>query len=125
MDKVVHFEIPASNLQRAKKFYKGIFGWKTQDIPEMKYVMVHTVAVGKDRMPKEKGAINGGMMKKNNIVKAPVVTIHVKNINLSLGKIKKMGGKVMMEKTSIGEMGSIAYFKDSEQNVIGLFEGMM
>jgi predicted enzyme related to lactoylglutathione lyase len=35
MGKVVHFEIPADNLQRAKKFYSTVFGWTMNDYPEM------------------------------------------------------------------------------------------
>ncbi len=31
MDKVVHFEIPVDDLDRAKKFYSSIFGWELQD----------------------------------------------------------------------------------------------
>ena len=35
MDKVVHFEVPADDVSRAKKFYSEYFGWQMQDIPEM------------------------------------------------------------------------------------------
>ena len=50
MDKVVHFEIPAKDLERAKKFYSTVFGWQLQQMgPEMgNYVMVRTVEVGDD-----------------------------------------------------------------------------
>lgn len=50
-NKVVHFEIPADDLDRAKKFYQSIFGWKIIDYPEMQYTIVQTVDVdlGKSR----------------------------------------------------------------------------
>lgn len=37
MDKVVHFEVPYDDLERAKKFYIDVFGWKIQSMPEMNY----------------------------------------------------------------------------------------
>ena len=61
MDKVVHFEIPFENKQRAMNFYAQSFGWQLQDMPEMNYVMANTVATGPDYRPTEPGAINGGL----------------------------------------------------------------
>ena len=37
LNRVIHFEIPADNLARAKKFYSTVFGWKINDYPEMQY----------------------------------------------------------------------------------------
>lgn len=126
MDKVVHFEIPADNLARAKKFYSSVFGWKTEDVPGMEYAMVHTVAVDqKTRMPKESGAINGGMMKRMAAVKAPVVTINVDDIDKAVQKVVKAGGKVVMKKQKVMDMGWNAYVKDSEGNVIGVWQNAM
>ena len=30
---VVHFEIPADNVERLSKFYKDVFGWKITKAP--------------------------------------------------------------------------------------------
>jgi uncharacterized protein len=124
MDKVVHFEIPANNMARAKKFYSTVFGWETEDVPGMTYTMVHTVAVGKNRMPKEVGAINGGMMKRGRAVRAPVVTISVSDIDKAMQKIVKSGGKIVMKKQKVMNMGYNAYVKDTEGNVIGVWQNM-
>lgn len=123
MDKVVHFEIPADDLARAKRFYSTVFGWKTEDVPGMEYAMAHTVAVDeKTRMPKEPGAINGGMMKRGAAVRAPVVTINVDDIDKAVQRVVKAGGKVVMEKQKVMDMGWNAYVKDSEGNVIGVWQ---
>jgi len=122
MDKIVHFEIPAVNLKRAKKFYVNAFGWQMNDVPEMNYVIVRTTESGKNGMPRKPGSINGGMMKRSKIVNAPVVTIDVYNIDASMKKLKKLGGKVVIGKQSIGKMGYIAYFKDTEGNILGLWQ---
>lgn len=122
MDKVVHFEIPADNLARAKKFYNTVFGWKMNEIPEMEYVMVGTVESNEDGMPKETGAINGGMLERQDPVKSPVITINVKNIDQAAEVIEKNGGKIVRPKMAVGDMGFAAYFKDTEGNVIGLWQ---
>lgn len=123
MDKVVHFEVPYDDLERAKKFYVDVFGWDIQSIPEMKYNIVRTVEVDEKQMPKEKGAINGGMYKRDEeSAKSPVIVIAVKNIDGSIEKINKLGGKVLKSKASIGQMGYYAQVIDTEGNIIGLWE---
>ena len=122
MDKVVHFEIPADNLARAKKFYNTVFGWKMNEIPEMEYVMVGTVESDENGIPKETGAINGGMLERQDPVKSPVITINVKNIDQAAEAIEKNGGKIVRPKMAVGDMGYAAYFKDTEGNVIGLWQ---
>jgi predicted enzyme related to lactoylglutathione lyase len=125
MDKVVHFEIPADDMARAKKFYSGVFGWKTEDVPGMEYSMVHTVAVDeKTRMPKQAGAINGGMMKRGAGFKTPVLTIDVADIDKALQKVEKAGGKVVKAKEKVMDMGWVAYFTDSEGNVTGVWQSI-
>jgi predicted enzyme related to lactoylglutathione lyase len=122
MDKVVHFEIPADNLARAEKFYSTVFGWKMNEMPEMDYVLVHTVESDETGMPKEPGAINGGMLKREEPVKSPVVTISVNSIDDAAKTIEKNGGKMIRPKMPVGDMGFAAYFKDTEGNVVGLWQ---
>ena len=122
MDKVVHFEVPVDDVERAEKFYNKVFGWKLNKVPEMNYTIIHTVDVDNKFMPKEVGAINGGMMKKTNEIKNPVITINVKNIDEAMNKIKEHGGKIIMDKFNVGDMGISAYFQDTEGNVLGLWQ---
>jgi len=123
LDKIVHFEIPADNLARAKKFYSTIFGWKMNEIPEMNYVLVGTTESDeKTGVPKEPGGINGGMLKREDPVKSVVVTISVKSIDQTAATIEKNGGKMIRAKMPVGDMGFAAYFKDPEGNVVGLWQ---
>ncbi|MCX6659012.1 MAG: VOC family protein, partial [Candidatus Bathyarchaeota archaeon] len=98
------------------------FGWKMNEIPEMEYVMVGTVESDEDGLPKETGAINGGMLERQDPVKSPVITINVKNIDQAAEAIEKNGGKLVRPKMAVGDMGYAAYFKDTEGNVIGLWQ---
>jgi uncharacterized protein len=122
MDKVQHFEIPAANFSRARKFYTDTFGWNVQDIPNMDYTMLHTGKTDKKGMIEEKGVINGGMMKKKWKLKHPIITITVPSIEESAVKINKNGGSMIIDKTAAGDMGFTAYFEDSEGNVMGLWQ---
>jgi hypothetical protein len=128
MDKVVHFEIPFDNLDRAKKFYSSIFGWELQDYQfpgGLTYTGIKTVPVDeKTHMPTEPGAINGGMTKRTRDVSAPIITIHVSSIEEYTRKIEAAGGKSVMPKQEVPDMGYYSYFIDSEGNVIGLWETM-
>lgn len=122
MDNVVHFEIPADDVVRAQKFYSTVFGWSMNSIPEMGYTMVSTVGADEKGMPKELGAINGGMLKRQAPVMSPVITINVVDIDETLKRIGKNGGQLVQGKQEVGDMGYAAYFKDSEGNVLGLWQ---
>lgn len=122
MNKVVHFEIPADDMERAQKFYKETFGWQVNNIPEMNYCIVNTVETDKKGMPKTPGAINGGMVKRDETGKHPVIVIKVPSIEEHIKKVEQAGGKVVMPTVPVGDMGFYARFRDTEGNIIGLWE---
>ena len=123
MDKVVHFEIPTDDLARAKEFYGSVFGWGLQTMEEMDYTIVMTAPVDEQtQMPTEPGAINGGMMKRSAETPNPVLTIGVDSVDDALKQVEAGGGSVVTPRTPIPGMGAFAYFKDTEGNVLGVFE---
>ncbi len=123
MDYVGHFEIPAKDLERSKKFYANVFSWHAHDILEMSYTMLHTVETDKDNMPQKMGAINGGMIsEEDNGGTNPVLVITVPSIDDYVKKIEEAGGKMVMPKTEVGDMGFYARFTDTEGVVMGIWE---
>jgi predicted enzyme related to lactoylglutathione lyase len=123
MDSVVHFEIPADDPTRASKFYTDAFGWNIMKYEgPMAYWMLGTTESDKNGTPKNPGSINGGMGKREGPLKSIVVTIMVDDIEKALTKVEKAGGKTVEKKQAVGDMGFAAYFKDSEGNVVGLFQ---
>ena len=123
MDKAVHFEIPFDDKNRAHEFYKKVFGWKLNEIPEMNYTIAHTVEVDDKMMPKEVGAINGGMYRRDNkSAKGPVIVMDVKSIDEYIEKVKEAGGEITRGKMAVGDMGFYAQVKDTEGNIIGIWE---
>ena len=122
---IVHFEIPADNVERAKEFYEKTFGWQIEkfEYPGEPYWAVRTVDVDKKMMPKTPGAINGGLMKRKDPRQPFMNYISVESIDKMSKKIKANMGKIIMPKQEIGKgMGWIAAFKDTEGNIVGLHQ---
>jgi uncharacterized protein len=121
-DKVVHFEIPADDLDRARAFYQDAFGWTINSIPELDYTTVETIPTNEMQVPTEPGAINGGMMRRQTEIPGPVITVGVDDVDSALRRVEQLGGKTVIGKTPVADMGFAAYFSDPEGNVLGLWE---
>lgn len=110
---IVHFEIPADDVERAKAFYEKTFGWEIQHMPEYNYFWVKA---------KNNGVgIDGGMLKRKNPGQVFTNYITVVSIDETLKMIVANGGKICMERTTIGG-GAIGLFQDPEGNMVGLHE---
>jgi uncharacterized protein len=120
---VVHFEIPADDESRAREFYRSVFDWELQEMPEQQYTLLMTTPVDQQtQIPTEPGAINGGLMKRSADTPAPVITVEVDAIDDALQQVEAAGGSTVRSRTEIPGMGAFAYFKDTEDNVVGLWE---
>ena len=122
--KVVHFESPFDDGDRARSFYGDVFGWQLMEMPEMDYTMVMTGPSDPETGPTEAGFINGGMFGRSDDFpgKGPTVVIDVPSIDDALQRVSGGGGTVLSERTPVGEMGFSAYFTDPEGNLVGLWE---
>jgi predicted enzyme related to lactoylglutathione lyase len=120
--RVVHFEVPYDDAERARGFYGEVFGWKIQPLPEMSYDIVSTGPATSDGMPSEPGYIGGGMTKRSEPVSRPVITIQVDDVAATLARVKSSGGSAVGDPIPVGEMGTAAYFEDSEGNLMGLWQ---
>ena len=122
--KVVHFEVPYDDGDRARAFYSGVFGWQLMEMPEMKYTLVTTGPSDMETGPTEPGFINGGMFERSDDFpgKGPNIVIDVASIEEASKKIEEAGGKVVQDKMAVGDMGFAAYFTDTEGNLMGLWE---
>src|SRR6478735_3720931 len=119
--RVVHFEIPYDDADRARAFYEKAFGWQLMSPPGMEYTLVTSGPSG-DSGPTEAGFINGGMMQRQGPFTAPNVVVDVDNIEDALEAITAAGGSAVAERQAVGDMGFSAYFKDPEGNLLGLWE---
>lgn len=121
-DRVTHFELPADNVERAQTFYREAFGWSIN--AGMGYTLLGTTPTDKTGAPKHPGAINGGMLSRQTPITSPVITIEVRSIDESIGKIERLGGRVVRGKQPVAQIGFAAYFADSEGNVLGLWQSV-
>ena len=62
--RVVHFEVPFDDAERARSFYREVFDWQIQSMPEMGYNLVSTGPATDQGMPAEPGYIGGGMLQR-------------------------------------------------------------
>jgi uncharacterized protein len=123
MNKVVHFEIPFDDQSRAQKFYQDVFGWQINKFGDMDYWMAMTCKCDQNSMmPTEPGAINGGLLKRDPTGEHPVLVIDVPNVDDHISKIEGAGGKLIMPKIQVGDFGLYARVKDTEGNVIGIWQ---
>jgi predicted enzyme related to lactoylglutathione lyase len=122
--RVVHFEVPYDNADRARAFYSDVFGWSIQQVPEFEYNFVQTGPAGENGMPSEPGFIGGGMFQRGAEIAKPVITIEVDDMTQALSSIAEHGGAAVGEVQQVGDMGIAAYFTDSEGNLMGLWQSL-
>ena len=94
--KVVHFEIPFDDGDRARKFYSEAFGWTINEIPDLHYSIVQTGPTGEGGFPTDVGYIGGGMLKRESPADRPVITVDVEDIDEALKRIEELGGMTVL-----------------------------
>ena len=120
-NRVVHFEIQADDLPRAKKFYEKAFGWKIEQ-------MMKKEQGGMDYWGLTTGesapGINGGMYQrsKDEEIYTYDCTIAVQDIDKAMVAVKANGGMITKEKSEIPHVGWFAGAKDTEGNKFGLMQ---
>ena len=125
MNPVVHFEMPAKDKKRVKKFYENAFGWQMQQFgSEMgDYILATTTPVDKKtQRPKEPGAINGGFYQRGKDGTVPHLVISVDNLEKHIRIVKKAGGKIIGKTMDIPGIGKFIMLKDTEDNRVGMLQ---
>ncbi|PUB16725.1 VOC family protein [Paenisporosarcina sp. OV554] len=115
MNRVTHFELQVANPQKAIEFYTSVFGWKIEKFGEHDYWFVMT---GEDG-----NGVNGGIMPSPDAQPRTFNTVEVDNVDDSLAKISEHGGEMVVPKAAIPGMGYVAYCKDPEGLIFGVFHG--
>ena len=130
MPTIVHFEIPANDIERAKKFYNDLFGWKIEKWPGTDDSQLTSAATGQPMeywlitTTDDKGnkALGGGMMKRQMPEHKVTNYIGVKSIDEYKSKVEKLGGKVLAPKHTVPGMGYFALCLDTENNPFAIWE---
>jgi predicted enzyme related to lactoylglutathione lyase len=132
MNRVVHFEIHASDPDGMQKFYQELFGWEFQAMgSDMGNYRVIRTGPGPEEMAKGVGienlGINGGMTPRKGAapelgapVNAFVNVIGVSDTDAIVAKAQTLGGNVALEAMDVPGVGRLAYVLDPERNIFGV-----
>jgi len=119
---LIHFEIPANDVEKLKKFYEEVFGWKIIQSPgPIDYWVIQTVPTDSEGMLQRPG-VNGGMYQKLQQTEKPLNYFSVESITDFLKKIQNLGGKVLSPKQEVPDVGWVAAATDPEGNQFALIE---
>jgi len=124
MGRVVHFEIHATDMDAAERFYTSVFGWTARKTPsgDRDYRLLVT---GQDGTP----GINGALLERRGEGPSPgepvsafVCTVAVDDLDATEQGIAEAGGARVVETRVIEGVGRLAYFRDPDGNVLGVIE---
>lgn len=115
MPRVVHFEIPVDDPDRARTFYASVFGWELAGWGDTGYWLATTGPGGEP-------GINGALIRRSDLHAAPVVVVGVTSLEETVRLATAAGAQVLVKRQTIPTVGYSAYVRDTEGNVIGLFE---
>jgi uncharacterized protein len=132
MPTIAHFEIPSDNLERTKKFYTELFGWKMekmQGTDQREYWTFFTTT--NDRGSSSSGGggggdelrtVSSGMMERQMPQELIMIYIGVDSVTEYSNKVERLGGKVIKQKTEVPGYGWFAICTDTENNGFALWE---
>ena len=119
-----HFEIHAADVEAAKAFYGGLFGWRFEAMPggeEMDYHLIEGDGIGMDH------GLTGGLMRRmgdNPAAGAPIrggtMTFEVADCDERYGWALANGGSEALAPADYPGIGRCAYVEDGQGNVVGM-----
>ena len=119
-----HFEIHATDVERAKAFYTGLFGWRYAPMPgaeEMNYHLIEGDDIGLDKL------LTGGIMQRlgdapaaGSPIRGGTMTFDVADCDASYAWALANGGAEALPPTDYPGVGRAAYVEDGEGNVVGM-----
>lgn len=116
MPTIVHFDVPAEDIERGKKFYSALLGWKFDSVPAMEYNLISTT--GLDGKP----GVGGGMGKRMLPEQRMMNYFGVASVDAAMKQVTALGGKLISPKMAVPGTGYLVNCMDTEGNAFGLFE---
>jgi uncharacterized protein len=109
---VVHVEIPAGDIERAQRFWSGVFGWEFG--PSMSEEFEYRMAQISDR--------SGAALMPSEERGHPNFYLDTADIQASIAKVRELGGEAA-DKTAVPTHGWFSACTDSEGNAFHLWQG--
>jgi len=120
MANIAYFQVPADDVGRAKKFYQSLLGWKIEPDTtlEDKSLQWQNIITGE---PREGTMNSGGLYKRMG--PGPIMNfVLVEDLDKVLARVEKLGGRIIMPKNEIKNVGTVAVIQDSEGNILGFWK---
>ncbi|MTG90386.1 VOC family protein [Cellulosimicrobium sp. BIT-GX5] len=111
---ITHIDIPVSDPARATEFYGAVFGWQIAEMPGFE---------GYPMWQAPNTISGGGLAPRSDDFTTPRSYVEVDSIEETLATVRKLGGRVVTEKSEISPTSWWAAFEDVDGNQIGLYEG--
>lgn len=113
-NRVSHFEIPCDEPQKTMRFFEEVFKWEFQQMGDQEYWFAKT--------GENQPGINGAIMKKRDPQQPIANSISVADIDQTIQKIENSQGSIVVPKMPIPSMGWLAFFKDPDGNIHGIWQ---
>jgi uncharacterized protein len=113
---IAHFEIFASDVERGRKFYEQVFGWRFEVGGPPDFYQIVTG-------PPAERAVSRGLIAKRpgpaaqGSINAFRVTISVTSVKETAAAIERAGGKLRSAIIEIPSVGKVVEFSDTEDNI--------
>lgn len=114
--RIVWFEVPTDDLERAKKFYGSLFGWKFEKLPAAVPDYWH-IDTGTGDITRD-----GALMPRMHPTQSITNYVAVASVSKASAKVEALGGTICKPKTAVPEMGYLAICTDTEGNTFALWE---
>ncbi|MHA1914914.1 MAG: VOC family protein [Promethearchaeota archaeon] len=115
MPKIVHFEINADDLSRAKGFYEKVFDWKIEKWEGGEYWVINAG-------DEDEEGINGGLQQREESTDQIFNYISVSSVDKAKDDIESNGGTIVSPKITVPGVGYFYMFKDTEGNKLGVMQ---
>ncbi len=116
---VVHFAIHADDLERARRFYQLVFGWKFEGFGGLDMSSFCKIKNSTGEAP---GIFGAMQHRRFNMLPQPVVgfecSIAVDDVIVTAKAVEASGGKLLMPKMAIAGVGWLIKFTDTEGNLV-------
>lgn len=125
MSRVVHFEIQADDVERAKAFYVAALDWTFEDWSSVTGSTYWGIRTGPEGAP----GIDGGLLQRPAPAPAAgqgtngfVCTVQVEDYDATEARILGAGGIVALPKSAMPGMAWQGYYLDTEGNTFGVHQ---
>jgi predicted enzyme related to lactoylglutathione lyase len=114
-----HFAINADDVERAKRFYSRVFGWHFEAWGPPGFFMIKTKD-GED--PGTFGSLQERHHPKGSGMTGYECTVAVADVDETARAVKAAGGTITMPRVTIGTVGHLIKFNDTEGNIVGAMQ---